>query len=139
MYEMRANFGAAAYSGSARAYSNISIESNVMSANPHQLIVLLFDGIDVAIRTARLHMESSNLPAKGKAISKAIDIINQGLIAAIDDDRGGEISQNLGSLYRYVIDILLEANLRNDMEKLDEAAGLLSDIGSAWREIGSQQ
>lgn len=136
---MRANYGAVAYSGAARAYRNISIESSVMSANPHQLIVLLFDGIDVAMRTARLHLESSNFPEKGKAISKVIDIINQGLIAAIDDDRGGEIAQNLGSLYRYIIETLLEANLHNDMAKLDEAAGLLSDIGSAWRNIGSQQ
>lgn len=107
-----------------------------MSASPHQLIVMLFDGARMAIRTARLHMSSGNIAEKGKAISRALDIITQGLMAGLDREKGGQIAENLAMLYEYIGNLLLQASLHNDTGKLDEAEKLLTDIDSAWREIG---
>ncbi|MGM0692365.1 MAG: flagellar export chaperone FliS [Pseudomonadota bacterium] len=135
---MSATRGAAAYGRGASAYAKVGVESGVMSASPHQLIVMLFDGALAAIRTARIHLEAGNSAEKGKAISKALDIVNNGLAAALDAERGGEIAERLGSLYDYVTRLLLSANLRNDAESLDQAETLLNDIASAWREIGDQ-
>lgn len=128
--------GAAAYGRGARAYAKVGVESGVLSASPHQLIVLLFDGLLAAIRAARLHMENGNVAEKGKSISKALDILNQGLLAALDREKGGEVAGNLASLYEYCASLLLKANLHNDPRALDEAARLLGEIGAAWREIG---
>ncbi|NWO09074.1 flagellar export chaperone FliS [Chromohalobacter salexigens] len=122
----------------AQAYARVGVESGVMSASPHQLIVMLFDGAQASIRAAKMHMEDGNISAKGQAISKALNIVNNGLAAALDYERGGELSERLGSLYDYVARLLLRANLRNDQAALDEAAHLLEDIGSAWREIAPQ-
>lgn len=122
----------------AQAYARVGVESGVMSASPHQLIVMLFDGAQASIRAAKMHMEDGNISAKGQAISKALNIVNNGLAAALDHERGGELSERLGSLYDYVARLLLRANLRNDQAALDEAAHLLEDIGSAWREIAPQ-
>ena len=108
-----------------------------MSASPHQLIVMLFDGAQSSIRAARIHMQAGNVAEKGKAISKALDIVNNGLLAALDTDKGGEIAERLGALYDYVVRLLLAANLHNDQESLDQAENLLNDIASAWREIGT--
>lgn len=128
--------GAGAYGrGGASAYARVSVESSVMAASPHQLIVMLFDGVALAIRTARLHMQAGNVVEKGKAISRALDIVNQGLLAALDTEKGGEVAANLAALYDYVARLLLQANLHNDMAKLDEAERLLHDIGSAWRDL----
>ncbi|MEE4465672.1 flagellar export chaperone FliS [Azotobacter chroococcum] len=122
----------------AGAYARVGVESGVMSASPHQLIVMLFDGAQAAIRTARLHMQAGNVAEKGKAISKAIDIVNQGLLAALDHERGGELAGRLEQLYDYVARLLLRANLHNDERSLDEASLLLEQIGSAWRQIVPQ-
>ncbi|GAB3349645.1 MULTISPECIES: flagellar export chaperone FliS [Chromohalobacter] len=122
----------------AQAYARVGVESGVMSASPHQLIVMLFDGAQASIRAAKMHMEDGNISAKGQAISKALNIVNNGLAAALDHERGGELSERLGSLYDYIARLLLRANLRNDQAALDEAAHLLEDIGSAWREIAPQ-
>ncbi len=119
----------------AGAYARVGVESAVMSADPHQLIVMLFDGAQAAINSARLHMQDGNRSAKGLAISKAIDIVNNGLAAALDHDRGGEIADNLGRLYDYIARLLLQANLRDDIAQLEQAASLLDDIGSGWREL----
>ncbi|HEY6609587.1 MAG TPA: flagellar export chaperone FliS [Pseudomonas sp.] len=122
----------------AAAYARVGVESSVMSATPHRLIGMLFDGAQTSIRAARLHMQSGDVAEKGKAISRAIDIVNQGLLAALDHERGGELAQRLEQIYDYVVRLLLQANLHNDEQRLDEAARLLEDIGSAWREIGQQ-
>lgn len=131
--------GAAAYGRGANAYARVGVESGVMSADPHQLIVMLFDGAQAAIRAARIHMQAGNSAEKGRSISKSLDIVNNGLAAALDREQGGEIAEQLGALYRYIASLLLKANLRNDEASLDEAERLLEDIASAWREIGQQQ
>ena len=135
---MSAMRGAAAYGRGASAYAKVGVESAVMSASPHQLIVMLFDGALAAIRTARIHLEGGNVAEKGKAISKALDIVNNGLLAALDAERGGEIAERLASLYDYVARLLLSANLHDDVESLNQAEALLTDVASAWREIDGQ-
>ncbi|MFP4137029.1 MAG: flagellar export chaperone FliS [Halomonas sp.] len=135
---MSAMRGAAAYGRGASAYARVGVESGVMSASPHQLIVMLFDGAIASIRAARLHLEAGHTAEKGKAISKAMDIINNGLMAALDVEKGGEIAERLAALYDYTVRLLLTANLRNDVESLDQAETLLNDIAGAWKEIGGQ-
>ena len=122
----------------ANAYAKVGVESGVLSASPHQLIVMLFDAAQTSIRAARLHMQAGNIPEKGKAISRAVDIINRGLAEALDHERGGELAGRLEQIYDYVTRLLLQANLRNDQQSLDQAANLLEEIGSACREIAPQ-
>lgn len=122
----------------ANAYAKVGVESGVLSASPHQLIVILFDAAQTSIRAAHLHMQAGNIAEKGKSISRAIDIINRGLVEALDHERGGELAERLEQIYDYVTRLLLQANLRNDQQSLDQAANLLEEIGSAWREIAPQ-
>lgn len=119
----------------ASAYANIRVESDVMAASPYQLICLLFDGAGLAIRSALAHMQAGHPARKGEAISKAIDIVNNGLLASLDLERGGEMGPKLAAIYDYIGRRLLYANLHNDQEALREAGRLLEDIGSAWRDI----
>lgn len=130
--------GATAYGRGAGAYARVGVESGVMSASPHQLILMLFDGALASIRAARIQMQAGNIPEKGKAISKALDIVNNGLAAALDAERGGEIAERLASLYDYISRLLLAANLHNDEKSLNEAQTLLEDVAAAWREIGGK-
>ncbi|MFZ3387600.1 flagellar export chaperone FliS [Buttiauxella gaviniae] len=118
-----------------QAYAQIGVESAVMSASPHQLIVLLFDGALSALVRARLFMQQGELAAKGEALSKAINIIDNGLKAGLDNDKGGEIAENLSSLYDYMIRRLMLANLRNDVAIIEEVEGLLTNIADAWKQI----
>jgi len=75
---------------------------------------------------------------KGSAISKAIPIIEDGLNASLDKKVGGELAQNLSSLYEYMSRRLLTANVNNDMAALNEVAGLLNDLKGAWDGIKQQ-
>jgi flagellar protein FliS len=86
-------------------------------------------------------MANNEVSAKGAAISKAINIIDNGLKASLDPAAGGgagaTLVADLSALYDYINQRLMFANLRNDPTLLEEAARLLENIGSAWREIGA--
>jgi flagellar protein FliS len=114
------------------AYASVGIETGVAAASPHQLIVMLFDGACVAIRSAMLQMQNGDVAGKGAAISKAITIIENGLRASLDKKTGGEIAANLDALYEYMGRRLLQANLENNAEMLEEVRKLLADLRETW-------
>jgi len=117
------------------AYAQVGLESSVITANPHGLILLLFEGAATAMSLARLHMDQNDIAQRGTNISKAIDIIANGLKASLDLKAGGILAERLYALYDYIIQRLLWANMRSDRAALDEAMGLLEEIHSAWAEI----
>jgi flagellar protein FliS len=120
------------------AYAKVGLETSVISASPHKLIVMLYDGALAAIKSAASHMAAGNIAEKGAAISKALDIINNGLRASLDKKAGGEIASNLDALYVYMTERLLTANLQNKLSLLDEVQTLLTDLRDAWTQIGEK-
>jgi len=117
------------------AYRKVGIDAAVEVADPYRLVLLLFSGAQAAIGNARAAMQQQKIAAKGEAISKAIDIIGNGLKVSLDLEKGGEIAERLDALYDYLVLRLLRANLDNDLGALEEVAGLLEEIHGAWREI----
>ena len=122
----------------AKAYANIGLETGVIAASPHQLITMLFDGAMAAILKAKNHIQNNQIAEKGEAISKAIMIIDSGLRGGLNLDKGGNLAQNLDALYSYMVQRLMEANLRNDPALLKEVYGLLNDLKSAWVGMADQ-
>lgn len=122
----------------ASAYAKVGMETGVTSADPHKLILMLFDGALLSIAGARAALERKDIPAKGMAISKAIEIIASGLDSCLDLEAGGELAMRLSALYEYMTDRLLYANLHNNQAALDEVAGLLSGLRESWEAIGPQ-
>ncbi|MNM94279.1 Flagellar protein FliS [compost metagenome] len=121
------------------AYAQVGVQTGAMSASPHKLITMLYDGARAAIARAKFHLEGGNIAERGTAISKAIDIIDNGLRAVLDQDAGGEISANLESLYEYMVRRLMLANLRGDAALLAEVDTLLESLASAWAQIDEPQ
>lgn len=121
-----------------QAYKQVGLDINVLSADPHQLILLLFDGARAALVAAGTAMEQNKIEVRGMSISKAIDIINNGLKVSLDKETGGDLATQLERLYDYMIRRLLYANLKNDRPALDEVLGLLSEIHGAWIQIADE-
>jgi flagellar protein FliS len=119
-----------------KAYSQVGVESGVAAADPHKLILMLFEGASVAIANAKRHMQAKEVKQKCEAISKASLIIDGGLKASLDLNVGGELARNLADLYDYMEQRLIIANLKNDISILDEVAKLLSELHQAWEAIG---
>jgi len=122
-----------------QAYAKIGVESAVMSASQQQLVNMLFDGALSALVRARLFLQDGNIEGKGLSLSKAINIIENGLKQGLTEESGDELTTNLLSLYAYMVRRLLQANLRNDVEAIVEVEALLRNIADAWKEIAQPQ
>ncbi len=118
------------------AYQRIGVETGVESADPHKLILMLFEGAQEALARTRIHMQNNDISEKGQMISKAIMIIDHGLKASLDMNVGGDLAIKLQALYDYMTHRLLMANIQNNIEILNEVNKLLSELYSAWKEIG---
>lgn len=119
-----------------KAYETVGLETAVGHASPHKLILMLFEGAKQALIQARAGIESKDIPKKGVAISKAIDIILNGLRVSLNMEEGGNLSQDLYALYDYMGRRLLHANIHNDIVAIDEVMRLLGELHTAWIEIG---
>lgn len=121
----------------AHAYANIGLETGVVAASPHQLIVMLYEGAELSVRMAIKHMGEGDIAQKCAAISKASHIILDGLRAALDPQQGGDIAARLDGLYEYMNKRLMLANLNNESAPLEEVLGLLRELREAWQQIGA--
>lgn len=119
----------------ANAYAQVGMETGVAGADPHQLILMLFDGALLAITKAGLAMREGRVADKGKAVSHAIDIITNGLKASLDFSTGEGLADRLAALYDYMAARLVHANLHNDEAALNEVSRLLNEIKGAWEAI----
>ncbi len=119
----------------AMAYAKVGMETGVMAADAHKLILMLFEGALLAISRARLHLKQKEIAEKGRAVSHAINIIGNGLKASLDVKAGGDLAEKLAALYDYMCQRLLVANIENDDAAFNEVSLLVSDIKSAWEEI----
>ena len=122
---------------SAKAYSQVDLETDALSASPHKLIAMLIEGALSAVSLARQQMIGKEIEAKTRSINKAMSIVNEGLKASLDLRKGGEIALHLHSLYSYIAGRLFLANLKNQPELLDEVTSLLGQIDDAWKQIAS--
>jgi flagellar protein FliS len=114
------------------------LESRIESADPVQLVRLLYQGAMAAVRDARRNLASGDIAARSRAVSKAFEILSE-LASSLDRERGGEIAVRLAQLYDYAQRRLLEANARQQDEPLAEVLGLLSTLSEAWQEIGGTE
>lgn len=123
----------------ASAYASVNVETSIAEASPHKLVLLLFDGAIEACSQARLFMEHKQIAEKGTAVSKAINIITNGLKASLDMESGGELAERLAALYDYMVQRLLYANLKNQPAALGEVIALLTELRDAWAQIAPEQ
>jgi flagellar protein FliS len=122
----------------ANAYARVGVQTGVMGASPHRLIVMLYQGARQAIARARMHLLQGNIAERGKAISNAISIIQSGLQQSLNLEVGGEVAARLDALYTYMGRRLLEANVHQDEQMLVEVDRLLAMLEEAWLAIAPE-
>lgn len=119
----------------ANAYQRINVETSMHTIDQHKLVSLLLEGALSAIATARGALARGDIAGKCNAIAKAIRIIEEGLSTALDRIDGGEIADNLGSLYDYCVNRLILSNARNDDAMMQEVMRLIEPVALAWNEM----
>jgi len=109
-------------------------ETTVTTQNKGKLVVMLYDGAIKFLKLAIKEIEAKNPEAKGKYISKAIDILYE-LNAVLDMEAGGEVAMNLRKLYLFMGRHLTQANIKQDIGKIEEVIKLLEELNQSWKAI----
>ena len=114
--------------------ANTYQQANVLTANPLKLVLMCYDGAIGSLKLARDSYLAKDYEAKGRALQKAVDIIDE-LNATLDMKKGGEIAANLRSLYVFMTRTLIEADLKRDLKVFGEVIHMLEELESSWKQI----
>ena len=117
-----------------RAVYDQYLESQVFSADPVQLVRMLYRGAMDAVSAARKHLAAGAIPERSRQITKAWEILHQ-LTRTLNHEKGGDISRDLDALYAYMSTRLLEANVQQADEPLAEVEKLLGILWEAWSSV----
>jgi len=112
------------------------LESQVLTADPMELVRLLYRAARDAVRSASVHLAAGRIAERSRQISKAHAILSQ-LSASLDRARAGALSRRLAELYDYMQRRLLEANLRQQAAPLEEVESLLATLLEGWDQVRS--
>jgi len=115
------------------AYKELSAHTSITEASPVELIILMYKSVIDHLRLTQQAIERGNESADH--VSKCLDLIQKGLMAALDYEKGGEIAKNLGSLYDWAIREILTSRLKNNPETLTAVIEVFKNLESAWVEI----
>lgn len=113
------------------------LESRVLSADPLELIRMLYGAATASVREARKHLAAGAIAERARAISKACEILTE-LAVSLDHERGGEISRRLAQLYEYMGRQLIDANVRQIDAPLEEVLNLLGTLSEGWDGIKAE-
>ena len=119
------------------AYNATKIDAMVFEATPHKLIDMLFTGAKEALVQALRALDRNDIEAKGKKLSKAVEILLH-LQTILDKENGGDVAENLNELYLYMVSTLIDANRRKDGSKIEEVIGLLDTISDGWQSMPNE-
>ncbi|MEY3202024.1 MAG: hypothetical protein RIR70_1574 [Pseudomonadota bacterium] len=120
-----------------KSYQTLQTETDVRTASPAELIVLVYDR--VLDHLAETHALFSRGHDAAEPIQKTLDLITEGLIAALDRERGGEVADNLGALYDWAVRALLRARLRKDAALIEDVQRVFLPLRAAWADARNQE
>ena len=115
-------------------YGQIKNDAQTTYASPHQLMLMLFDGAIEAMSFTIGAIQNENFELRSKQNTRSITIIN-GMRECLDMETGGELADNLYSLYQYMTKELFKASFKNDVDTIQNIQTMLKDIRGSWEKI----
>jgi len=119
------------------AYQSVSVHGAVDEADPHRMVLMLMSAVMERLAKVRGCIERGEIVQRTKMLHSCVVLIGE-LRGSLNLDEGGELAQNLSSLYEYMVRRLLLANLKGDLAIVAEITSLMTEIRDAWVAIGPE-
>jgi flagellar protein FliS len=111
-------------------------ETEVLTATPGQLVVLLYDHLLVSLRRARVAMEAGEADVKSDNLEKGRNVLTE-LLVTLDREKGGEVAANLGALYSFLLGELVQVGVRSDVARLDRVTHMIGELRDAFAQVST--
>ncbi|MBU3202950.1 flagellar export chaperone FliS [Clostridium algidicarnis] len=112
---------------------NVYKNNSVNFASKEQLLLMLLDGAVKFSKIGRQAIEDKDIKKAHENIVKTQDIFYE-LINSLDVQKGGQWAEGLLKVYEFIIDRLVNANIKKDINIMDEAIPLIEDVRNTWEE-----
>ncbi len=119
------------------AYRSVNAHGVVDDADPHALVLTLFDAVLGRLTAARSCIDKGEVTRKAGLLHSAVVLLAE-LRGSLDLHKGGQLAQNLSELYEYMARRLVQGNANNDAAAVGEVLSLLGEIRTAWAAIGPE-
>ena len=120
-------------------YRQVDNLTSVHDRSPAELTLLVYDRLLQRLASMERAIAQQRWEDMRAESSRALELLNEGLIAALSPERGGEVADNLGRLYDFAVRRLLHATLRKDAAVVREVAAMLAELRDGWAAIVPQQ
>jgi flagellar protein FliS len=111
---------------------NIYAENNVSVESPAKLVEMMYEGVLRFNAQAKKAIKENDIEKRTYWINRSIAVVSE-LLATLNYD-AGDVAVYLDGLYTYQLQLLTEANLENNEEKIDTVTKVFRGLLEAWRE-----
>lgn len=108
-------------------------ENTVHVASQEQLLIMLVDGAVKYTKVARLALEKGDRERAHKELIRVQAIFAE-LIASLDVN-AGDFTKDLLNLYNFIRESLRKANIKKDVQVIDEILPVIEDVRDMWHEV----
>jgi flagellar secretion chaperone FliS len=112
-------------------------ETEILSASPARLVVLLYEHLEVCLRRAQIAMQAGQVEARVTNLAKSRAIVSE-LLGTLDFEQGGEIARELAQIYSFLLTELVDVGIKEDGARALKLADIVRTLGEGFREAASQ-
>lgn len=108
-------------------------KANIETASREQILIMLYDGAIQFLNKARTAMENKDFENTHNNLIGAQNIIQE-FINSLDHEVAPQLAENLTSLYEYFLRRLVQANMKKQIEPIDEVLKYLKSLKATWEQ-----
>lgn len=121
----------------ARAYASIDVAGGVTDSDPAELIVLVFERTLDHLKLGKKMLEDSQYGIDN--FTKANDLIQKGLLACLDYDRGADVANNLAAIYEWSLREIIKGRAEKSPEKIQSVIDVLTPLYEGWLTLSAKE
>ena len=110
---------------------NVYLKTQILTARPEQLTLMLFDGGLRFAEKARRHLAEKNYEGSFEALTRAEQIVME-LLNGMRPEAAPDVCRQQAALYLFVYNQLVQANLTRQVAPLDNAVCVLGTLRETW-------
>lgn len=107
-------------------------QNSIIQSTPGELTLMLYNGCLKFLNQAKKGIETKDIELKNTNIQKAQNILRELMVTL---DMSVPLSQSMLTLYEYMIQLLVDANIHNDVKKIDEVMGYTIEFRDTWKQV----
>ena len=108
--------------------------NSVNYASKDQLLLIILDGAVKFSKMGRQAILDKDIKGAHENIIKTQNIFYE-LMISLDLNHSGDWGSNVISIYKFIIDKLVQANIKKDINIMDEIIPLIEEIRDMWNEV----